>query len=392
MKTDIYNTLFNINSFFNEEHLSSDFSLGSGELGEILYLFEYSKYFRCPKTQELAFCKLEKIHTEIENYSVYKTPDLYSGYTGLAWLYQYLMAEKVIEYDDNITKFFDELIMEQVFASEETRNIDLMYGIVGYGIYLLECYFKNRMLLSSQLNSIVDVLYKLSHKEDDMLFWTDKEFNGMINIGIAHGVAGIAIFLTKVYIFNKNKLARMMAEKSLRFLINIKSKKNEDFSVFPNLYDFQGKILPVFDSRVGWCNGDLGVGFSLFFCGKNLNLSKLYNEGLKTLERTSLRRDQKNTLVYDKGFCHGSSGVFYIYNLLVKEYKLFQFEETRLFWLKEVLKENKNKESFFSLNINHTGEKIYIEERGLLNGYAGIGLSLLSAVNPNNKWAQILLL
>ena len=106
------------------------------------------------------------------------------------------------------------------------------------------------------------------------------------------------------------------------------------------------------------------------------------------------RRDLVENMVYDAGICHGAAGIALVFNILYQEAGLTQYREAAAHWLDVCL----------NMSYHRDGIAGYREWRlpeyggwkntpGLLNGVAGIGLSLLSFVSDQEpSWAGSLLL
>src|SRR5690606_1218930 len=94
------------------------------------------------------------------------------------------------------------------------------------------------------------------------------------NLGLSHGIPSIISFLS---LLNGYEDFKAKADQTLRRAITyILSLRNDDinaFSLFPSW------IIPneetIYDSRLAWCYGDLGIGIALWNASKSLNDSKL---------------------------------------------------------------------------------------------------------------------
>lgn len=90
------------------------------------------------------------------------------------------------------------------------------------------------------------------------------------------------------------------------------------------------------------------------------------------------------------GFCHGYVGVAHIFNRVYQLTKIVKFKDAASFWYKETL-------SFAKFNNGYAGYMTYKNgwqlELGLIQGFAGIGLSLISVTSSQaSKWDECLLL
>ena len=100
--------------------------------------------------------------------------------------------------------------------------------------------------------------------------------------------------------------------------------------------------------------------------------------------------EDTETGIHDKGFCHGVSGVYYIYKKLNDI--LGTFKQAEEYWLEKLIQDYKI-ESFYSYTYYKKQYK-YVPDIGLVNGFGGIGMTLLSIINKDkkNEWDNIFML
>ncbi len=372
-----------------------DFFLSGGTLGKSLFLYKYGEFKNNENLINLSIQEFEKSYMQIEEHATENGMEFISGYAGIGWVYQYFSRYDLINHDKDFFSLFDEILMEQCRKSAEVKNYDLFYGLIGYGNYFLQRSKYKYGCVNSELNEIVGLLYGFSIKTKDGIVWKDTFFKekDYINLGMAHGMASLISFLTKLYVINTNILAKKMAMSAVNWLLVNMSNNENSISYFPNNIELN-KINTDFSSRIAWCNGDLGIGYAIFCCGKEMGERKFILEGLKILEKCSLK-DANNisTGVLDHGICHGSSGIYYIYNKLIIKYKLFEFIEIRDYWLNQIINSNLEISSYYNWTGRVKDVEQYMPNAGLVNGYAGIGLALLSFFeSETNDWDDIFLL
>jgi lantibiotic modifying enzyme len=99
-------------------------------------------------------------------------------------------------------------------------------------------------------------------------------------------------------------------------------------------------------------------------------------------------------MVRDAGICHGTAGIAHIFNRLYRTTKQYRFQEAANYWCLETLKMSKFEDGFAGYKTWHTEEYGGWQPcNNLLEGIAGIGLSLLSFVMPEDPaWDECLLL
>jgi hypothetical protein len=216
-----------------------------------------------------------------------------------------------------------------------------------------------------------------------------------INIGMAHGIPSIISFLCKVYVINQNEMAKEMLVKATNWLLKCKNIDKNSTSMFSYLVDQDDMNNSHKSStRLAWCYGDLTIGYVIYVLGSIIKDEYYLCEGLEILNNCSTRKvEDPTTGIRDKAFCHGTSGIYYIFNKLYDNYKLDNFREIKNYWLdKTILNLNENIESFKSYSIID-GQIKYAHDYGLINGYPGIGITLLSHLNrESNEWDEIFML
>lgn len=375
-----------------------DLFLGSGALANSLFYYKLSKYKQEDIYIERALSEFEKVYYLVENEDVNSNMSLIAGYSGVAWLFQYYVNQNLLDYDSDFFSFFDDAIMSQCKKDKMIGRYDLFYGIIGYGSYFLQRSKFDKQGMNKYLNEIVQILDDMSIEDNNGLYWFSDMFSdekNKINIGMAHGLPSIISFLTKVYAINKNSRAREMLIRSSNWLLKCKSNNIDSPSIFPYLVDkFNPKSNVSNSTRLAWCYGDLTIGYAIFMLGNTIKEEYFTNEGLKILENCALRKiEEITTGVQDKGFCHGTSGIYYIFSKLNTKFDVKAFIIAEKYWLeKTIINLNENIESLKTYRIEKN--KInFAHDYGLINGYPGIGLSLLSHIHADsNEWDEIFML
>jgi lantibiotic modifying enzyme len=223
----------------------------------------------------------------------------------------------------------------------------------------------------------------------------DKNNDDIIDIGLAHGIAGYSYFLKKAIHRNINK---EKAQSLLKRCYKIFELVEQDYRIYGSYYPYtvtfnnlKGKIeLSPHQSRLAWCYGDLGILYILF----NNNYKK--GKYLSMLLDLTTRYDGNNTKITDQGFCHGSSGVAYMYWKLYLQTKNIRFLKAADFWIRQIILENKEKKilndyKFLVGNFDQRGLQPY---NHLLEGSIGLALVLNSYLHPEIEptWDRCLLL
>ena len=379
----------------------NDFDLYMGKSGICLFFAYYQTMNkRCENNINDIVVSL------IEDATQYKITD-YKGvafYSEMAWCLCHLYERKLIDID--VHDFFsdiDESLYEGMIILLNNKEYGCINGAISMGMYFYYRYRLGCEQCKEYLELFIDLLRNIAVEKDNTLEWISvidyETFEQGYNLGIAHGIPGILLFLRKLYLENiKNDVIADIIIKTSNFLLSQKHSLKTHKSFF---YDISGKTKGR-DSRLGWCYGDMSVGYSLFMTSslgeierKDVNDNSL-DILVNTTERTVL--SDIGIGIVDAGLCHGTSGIAHIYNRLYQQTKELKFRNAALFWYKETIKMAKYDSEYAGYRLPYylkESEKGLFELANLsfLTGIAGTGLSLLSAIYPiEPSWDMSLLL
>lgn len=325
-------------------------------------------------------------------------------YAEIGWLICFLYDKKIIDLDLNAyLGDIDESLHEGMIFLLNEKEYGLVNGAISIGKYFHYRYILGNKTSLKYLEQFVEQLFKTSNEKEETMDWISIVDYGLLNkgnnLGIAHGMPGIILFLEKLYKLNiKKKLVENILIKTTNFLLSQKHSLETHKSYF---YDINSEAPQTGrDSRLAWCYGDLSVGYSLYKVSRIEGMERpaVEREALEILLNTTTRTDLKETSVVDAGLCHGTSGLAHIYNRLYQDSQIDIFKDAALFWYKETFKMSKYDNEFVGFSIPYY---LSDEEKDLnreyntsfLTGITGIGLSLLSAIyNVEPEWDKYLLL
>lgn len=375
-----------------------DLFLGAGALANSLFYFKLSRYTKEEFYIDKALSEFEKTYNRIDKVAIIDNMNLVSGYAGIAWLYQYYVNQNLIEYDSDFLLFFDELIINECRKDQVQGRYDLFYGIIGYGSYFLQRSKFDKNCADRYLDEITSLLTSMSIKDSIGTYWFSDMFSdekNKVNIGMAHGLPSIISFLTKVYSINKNKLAKEMMIESANWLLQFKCKNKNSPSMFPYLVNKESLEVPLTNTtRLAWCYGDLTIGYVIYVLGQTIDNEYYINQGLEVLKSCGRRKiEEPVNGVRDKGFCHGTSGIYYIFKKLSFRYGLIEFEEAQKYWFEKTLINLDESIECLKAYTIVNGKMNFAHDYGLINGYPGIGIALLSSIYmDSNEWDEIFML
>lgn len=377
------------NYTFSEEN---DLGLFTGETGIIIFLAYYSKYnpnikYKRKLSQILKHC-CHKISTSI-------CPSTYcSGIVGILLAFEHLKQKSFIDIDlSNIISNYKNHLVKQMLYFQYYRNNDLLHGALGIAFYLARTYGDNI------IEQLVNLLEQSGHMDGDSIKWQSLFTNEKYayNISMSHGMSSIIIFLcfcTKESTCTSK--CRTLLEKSIHYILKQEIDVHKYYCFFPSI-SIEEEFPMLRSSRLGWCYGDLGVAIALWNAGKVLNDSSLRNKALEVLNYSTTRLDLKKNMVFDACLCHGTAGIAQIYRRMYYETGKELYLTANRYWTLETLKMSKWQDgpAGYKFFCGHSGnEHKWINQYNFINGIAGIGLALLSAINNEyySGWDCFLLL
>lgn len=276
---------------------------------------------------------------------------------------------------------------------DENRH-DLFYGFIGKALMAIE---HDRKMAYPFVERVMNALLKNLKHDEHGAYWTTPNppyvnSTYVINMGIPHGMTGILLFLFKCYeIYDLKSVLKEPIDRAVAWIRSRLTLENNALR-----YEYSNK--PSGTGNLGWCYGDLAVTFTLL---RHYHLSQKQEslEKAKELIEQSLNRKRRTGIsyysefdIYDIRLCHGTASIAYMYK---KIYELTNNYLTKLeseYWIGVTLE---TLERYFQ-NIEEVESKQYEyfnSTCSFLNGLSGVGLVLLSFVDPKNtQWDKILLL
>ncbi|GAB3742793.1 lanthionine synthetase LanC family protein [Spirosoma lituiforme] len=393
MTNDIENRLEAIYNALDIYRKNINSGLFGGTLGEFVFISEYNKTNLKISDSNLTYDILSKVLDYYDNNGLFSY-NLNFGITGLGFIINYLYKNNQCE--DYLSSLNEEIVeIIKPFYLNNYKNIDLDYmnGIPGILIYLIE----NNLFEMIEL--YIDNLIEENYLENTGGKWSIEsllnENSKNINVGLSHGI------ICHLYIFRKIYEKGFMKEKMLTlinklyiFLLKIKVEPIfNDESYFGSIFQKDGHKI---NSRLAWCYGDLSIGFLLLKVAISINNFEIQKLALDILLFSTKRKTFDNTKILDAGFCHGSSGVAYIYKKIYDLTCMVQFNECYKFWINFTINN-------FNFEDGIGGYKFYIPDKdqkfswvnnlSLLEGACGVGLVLLNyKFNDISHWDQMLML
>lgn len=366
----------------NIENIGSTDGL-SGQILLFQYLYSITKN---DLLQEKIYTNLEKSFEAIENIVVPLSYE--SGMAGFGWVVEYLVQNDVIEADTNeIFKEIDEDVFAWMMDEIPKGGHDYLHGATGAGLYFLKRYQSNPSIRDKIEVFVKELISQAIIFEDGSIAWIEKEqkflfgtkvieTGGRYNLGLAHGIPSILVFLVKIY--KQNILAdyvKPVITSIVQFIVKYQQDFKENGCYFPCSIAVDGTFENY--SRLAWCYGDLGVCCALWQANEILQDDVLDNNILTIMLDSSTRRDVTQSGVVDACFCHGSAGIAHIFKRFYHRYKHPNLLDAANYWYDFTLKAAVHSDGLCGYKLRTSPELgDWIDSYGLLEGITGIAASL----------------
>lgn len=361
-----------------------------GKVGKAIFFLYYAKLIDKQEPYDYGLELLSSVFDNINKGFHFHTHA--SGLAGIGSTIELLVENDFLDANTNeLLGELDNYLYELMIHEIKKGNYDFLHGAVGMGLYFLK---RNTEESKKYLAELINDLDKFAVKDGKGTRWLseidrEKHIKGY-NLSLSHGLASIIVFLSKTYAMGiaQEKTIKLL-EGSVKYLLNQEQDITKYKSVFPS---WVTKEQTSTYSRLAWCYGDLGIGVALWLAGKNVRNAEWQNKATEIVLHTTNRREQADTGVVDAGICHGAAGIAHLYNRMYNYTNREEFKESAKFWFNKTLEMAEHKDTLSGYKAYRT-EKYGgpYEDYGLLEGIAGIGLTLISAISDiEPKWDESL--
>lgn len=366
------------NSLLDEQLIEDSISLMGGRSGLMLTCFISGDILQDSELTEFGYKQVSKVVELLSTKN--NSPTFHSGIAGCGWAVNFLEKNNLLDYPaDSLLGHLDEMIEQDIFKKLQSKSpdIDFLQGLIGTGLYLLNRDKHFDKCLTELVSHILSIAQNYG---EDKMYWdilTPKN-RRLIDFGIAHGLSSIVNFLIFFQLKNPSYRAKEIKNVILQALNFIEFfKSDSSVSVFPAYLDseFKGN----YNSRLGWCRGDLNIAYSFLLYGRNYNSLHHENLALEILGKTTERRKPSETGLRDKSFCHGVASILYMYNQLSTQFDIHACTEAANYWYKQII--GYNLEEF---KYDNAGNKVLTSS--ILLGTSGVLLSILDYLKLNQKY------
>jgi hypothetical protein len=319
---------------------------------------------------------------------------LYSGFTGIAWAVELVDGLLGTDGEDR-NGDIDEALRRLLQRYPEDAPYDLIDGLTGLGVYALA-----RWPRPGAAQCVLGVVEQLARRarpdRDGVFWWTPPSWRGRrpewsgpggVDLGVAHGVAGVIPFLARVYGLGlAQQTVRPLLDGAVRWLL----AHMVDTPFGPTVPYFVADGVVPGPARSAWCYGDPGVAAALLLAARDAG-EPAWTAAATGLAVRAAARPPGQAGVVDAGLCHGSAGLAHLFNRMYQMTAEPALADAARFWVERTLE---------LCSVMAPGQGVTRTEAarpawkgpGLLEGAAGVALALEAAgttVEP--VWDQMLL-
>jgi hypothetical protein len=379
-----------------------------GQLCELAILFAY-----LAETEDL--CHLANRAVECLNLAARRVllsraprNALHGGLSGVGWTIVHLGNTDAVDCEvhqetktlwDNTTAHIDSLIVQDLQSGARTGPYDLLEGVVGWGVYLLERL--PRQAASQGLELIVDHLERTAEQSPDGITWRTQQGQStepgsqappsadLYSLGISRGISGVLCFLGDLVHAGIEELrVRRLLQGGLDWLLAQERPEQCVSRYAPSMMSGRQQR----DSRLGWCSGDLGIATVLHRLGRQLEREDCLRSA-RTLLNQCVMRPENTTGVVDAPLCHGALGIAHVFNRMYQYDRDARYKAAAISWYERGLAMRQSGVEVGGFPAWSGIHGRWIAECSLLTGAIGAALALVSAMHPRTpEWDRLLLL
>lgn len=323
---------------------------------------------------------------------------LFGGAPGVAWLLRTSDKPLSLETSRFLTSL-DLALAKRMYELPASASLDVISGVAGVGIYAVEgC--RRGYSTTTLVNAAVELLVERSLRTPNGTYWRmlspqrdrSPRVGLPVDLGMAHGVPGVIAFLgtaisSDVLPPRMEKAAVSITREAINWL-RVQELGERDSAFFPSaVFERAERQVDcthqeILSFRPSWCYGDLSVAVAAWFAGDVLSDPDVLEWSINLTQRSTERMRPD---VMDPFLCHGCAGVAQALRTLGTRARdgitctnAIRVATRCIEAVEEALQANGAQEA--PSDIRHAP--------GFLQGYAGVGLFLLSLTGParNSRW------
>lgn len=371
-----------------------DGSLASGSAGLAVCIAQLARARSDPDAEGAARAHIDEAVDVLATEPL--TCSLYSGFAGIAWAAD--MVDRLLGTGDGDRNAdIDEAVTRLLGRYPEQAPYDLIDGLTGLGAYALarwpvpgavEC-----------LGGVVEQLAKRArHDRDGVFWWTppsmrgprlDRFRPGGVDLGVAHGIAGVIAFLARVHRLGiATQTTGPLLDGAVHWLLAHLVRTASG----PTVPYFVADGPEPGPARSAWCYGDPGVAIALLLAARDVS-EPAWAAQATALAARAAARPHAQAGVVDAGLCHGSSGLAHLFNRMYQLTAEPALAGAARFWAARTVELCSGPAPFQDSAAAAGGRRSAFSGLGLLEGAAGAALALEAAATTQEPvWDQMLLI
>lgn len=331
-------------------------------------------------------------------------PGLLEGCTGVAWAAQVLARAGLSPARSDVQGQVLEALVGYVGQRRQwAGHYDLASGLVGFGVYALECLPHPTAERLAEL--VVRRLAEAGERLPGGITWrwrprassrTWAESPPVWNLGLAHGVPGVIAFLGRACGMGVDvRTARRLLRGAVAWLL-ARELAPRSLSCFARQAGVEGAEGVDEPARLGWCYGDAGVAAALLVAGVDADEPGWVAQALR-IARRAAARPWKTSGVVDASVCHGAAGLGHIFHRAYIQTGEGALARAARRWFRRCLSMRTEGYfgGFYALEPGRNGVVVRAPAAGFLSGAAGVAMAFVAAVSGGDAaawWDRSILL
>lgn len=283
----------------------------------------------------------------------------------------------------------DDVLLEGIDPGV-TPHFDLISGVVGLGVYFLE-----RLPAPAAREGLRRVIHRLRATaeldERGMRWLTTPDLIpafkqgatplGRYDLGMAHGIAGVAAFLALALLNGADRdPAEAMLRETVRWLTALE-RTDAGEGVYGTMVDPRRPEVMA-PGRAAWCYGDPGTAAALLLAARALGDDALRHRADALARHSAAFADAQRHRAVDTSVCHGTAGLAHLFRVLGRPADAERWDAATM----AMRRPEEGVAGFYFVESREGGVR-RAPDATFLQGAAGVGLVLLSALDPARDWS-----
>lgn len=350
----------------------SNYGIYGGKSGYLIFLNELARLKNEEEKYEPVMTKIcEGLFDDLQQDNI--TPSYSSGLAGLVYVLQHIGLNELI--DDPIF----ECINLNAYDCSKRNNYDFLYGSAGMVYALSEAGYSDLSFFTSWIELTDGKFNLFSDGYRIPVYFKDHPFSHndyQYNFSLSHGLAAMVVVITGL--LEKKQVDEKYNELAVKMIDSILGRRNthvtHENGFYPSIIQMNDKRH--YFKRISWCYGDLGVAIMLNRYMKYSGNTKYRDTIIEILDHYLQYTRAEDLEVRDADFCHGAAGTAIIYLYFYQEFGDEKYRVAANRWFNIMLEMDTYADG--AAGYKHYDPAGNYNEYGLLEGIAGIGLTIIS--------------